>query len=247
MSTTYRVIVTGKALIDDQEMIRNNLKQTFDLPEQQLTALLSQKPLVIKKNLEASLAMKYKKAIEQAGLETKVEAMEDETLYDAAQSLEHSAASESEPEPQESHQQNTEAQASQPSATKDTQIKDTQIKETQTKQAPATDFRLAPVGARIGPRAAVKAFQTDAIDELTADYSERLAPETEKGPEPPATDHLSADFAERLSPETEAGPEPPATDHIQLGELGENMAEAKAEQTLELDLSALSLKEKKES
>jgi len=86
----YRVTITGQLLIESIDQIRQNLQDTFDLPEQQLNALLAGKPLVIKANIDSQQAMQFKKALTAAGLETLAEPMSEDSLI-SAQSLESAA------------------------------------------------------------------------------------------------------------------------------------------------------------
>ena len=230
-------MLTGKHVLEEVEEIRSRLSEIFDLPEQELSAIVSGKPLTIKKNIPAPSAMKYKKALSQCGLECLIEPMDEPSLLDA-EDLESAKRREVPTQTQVTTPAPAPAQeAKTPAAT----ASDSVPSPVAAKSSGDAKMILAPAGARIGPRPSVARHDIPSVDHLEAGFADRLAPESPEGPKPPSVDHLEADFADRLAPESPQGPPPPSVDHLDMAAPGERLGPEKKDEKLELDLSHLAL------
>ena len=238
----YKVIVSGAYLIENLEVVKQNLLEAFDLPANQLQALLSGKALVVKKNLAPGLAMKFQKALRQAGLDASVQAMDEDLLDspttflddvkpDSAQSAK-SEPSEEEVTVSASTQNTSVVQTA--TTTKDTNV-----------ESPKSSFRVAPLGARVGPRPAAFKGELPKTDHLATEHYERLAPEAPPAPAPPNVDHLSLDqLGAQLGQEKPQSAPPEMNQKLVLDEPGVILVEPKDVKPLEIDTKHLSFAEK---
>lgn len=238
----YRVVTTGEQLIADIDEIRRQISAIFDLSEKQLDVLVGGKPLVIKKEITASNAMQYKKALIKCGLGCMVEPMSEESIVEAQDlpsAAVDAAAQRVEPiSPPLAH--------ALPSTSQQTPQVVPQISEKITTKEPVAkppaDLMMAPAGARIGPRPSIMKHVIPSTDHLTADFADRLVPEKTPGPPPPNVDHLVlGEVGERLGVAKTSAQPPPKVPPLDLSEAGTQIGPDKVEVKLELDLSHISL------
>ena len=71
-SAHYDILLSG-ALNQDKTDVISALSILFKKSEQQVEALLSKAPVVVKKSVDEATAQQYKKAIEQRGAEVRNE------------------------------------------------------------------------------------------------------------------------------------------------------------------------------
>ena len=248
LTQSYRVIVTGKKLIEEVDTIREKLLEIFDLPEQQLTALLSDKALVIKKNVPPSHAMKFKKALTQCGLECMVEPMNEESIVEASDLDEQKPSA----KPVPAQQANPQPQSDSPPAPKpapESVKQPTAVKPPETPQ-PSVAEKPAEAVADLSNRSIPPSLVGKSGEDIVVPELLVAAAGSRIGPRPmlvntnlPDTEHLSAGFADRLAPASEEGPPPPNVDHIGVAPVGSSLGEEKEFKPLQIDLSHLSMGE----
>jgi len=235
MANSYKVVVTGRLLHDDVDSIKQKIVKIFNLPEPQLKALVSGKALIIKKNITASNAMQFKKALTECGLECIAEPMDEASIVQA---------DELEAQGQAQDKALVKPESSSPKSFKMApvgsrigprpNIPNSVIPNVDHLQAGRSD-RLSPE-SQPGP-------PPPNVDHLQATASDRLSPESQPGPTPPNVDHLNVAPVGDTLGKPVAAPSPKINiDHIAVAKVGETLGEAKQVAELELDLSHLSLK-----
>ena len=79
----YNVVFYGKIVAGQEiQTVKRRLSKLFQASEQQIDALFTGKPVIIKANVEQHTALRYKTAFEKAGAMCRLEPVQDDTIID---------------------------------------------------------------------------------------------------------------------------------------------------------------------
>jgi hypothetical protein len=77
MGSSYKVMLTGIQFRQDRDQVRHKLAQLFKCEPERIDGLLGRAPVAVKTGVGMEMALKYQKAIQDAGAECMVKASDE--------------------------------------------------------------------------------------------------------------------------------------------------------------------------
>jgi hypothetical protein len=77
MGSSYKIMLTGIQFRQDRKQVRDKLAQLFKCEPARIDELLGKAPVAIKSGIGLEMALKYQKAIQDAGAECVVKSNEE--------------------------------------------------------------------------------------------------------------------------------------------------------------------------